>query len=728
MRVGFSVIAFAAALATSATVVANPPAGPLPVSTQEVLQRYPGVQAYTDAGRVISLYGHPMNSAATPDQAAAAWLANDSGAFGVPGLTLRPAGVDPVMDGKFTVYAYDQFVLGLPVELGSARVLVLNGTRTSSVVYAAGKLAMPPEAAFAPLNISQSQALWSVRSQPRYKNLDNWGTPQLVAFYGEGDLAAWTAAVRTWKFMGWTTNMANHSAFTFFVDASTGAVLKIRDEVYHDDVSGTITGRATPGLGPDNAGNPPVATPISSIRVSITGGANAVTNATGAYTITNAGDTPVTVTTALNQGLWTAVVPNLSLSQSATPPGPADFLFNPTPSENTTGQVNGFVCTTKTHDYFRSRAPSFAALDMALTTNVNLSQTCNAFFSASGGLSINFFHSGGGCPNSAYSTVVSHEYGHFIVNRRNLAQGAFGEGYGDTNAAMIWDTPIIAQDFFGPGMPIRNLVTDHVQYPCSGEIHFCGEVLAGAWWDIRTNFGNAFGSAPGLEMVRSLEVAWSLVTVGGSGSNSATPQTAIEVLTLDDDDGNLGNGTPNYPLICAGFFNHGIQCPVVTNISFLYPDGRPTALVARQDTTIRVNVVPNGSNPAPGTGQLFYRVGSGAYTSVAMTETMPNQYIATIPAQHCSIAVSYYFRSGIQGGGSASDPPAAPTGAYMASTPVCSPACRSDLDGDGQLSVADFLLLLNLYAAGDMRADINHDGQVNVADYFAFLGDFSIGC
>ncbi len=44
--------------------------------------------------------------------------------------------------------------------------------------------------------------------------------------------------------------------------------------------------------------------------------------------------------------------------------------------------------------------------------NINLSDSCNAFYDYT---SINFFSSGSGCPNTAFSDVVAHEYGHHMI-------------------------------------------------------------------------------------------------------------------------------------------------------------------------------------------------------------------------------------------------------------------------------------------------------------------------
>jgi hypothetical protein len=54
--------------------------------------------------------------------------------------------------------------------------------------------------------------------------------------------------------------------------------------------------------------------------------------------------------------------------------------------------------------------------------------------------------------------------------------------------------------------------------------------------------------------------------------------------------------------------------------------------------------------------------------------------------------------------------------------------CPVDLNGDGQVSVADYLRFLQLYSAGDARADVNGDGLINVQDYLFFLSLYSRGC
>lgn len=56
------------------------------------------------------------------------------------------------------------------------------------------------------------------------------------------------------------------------------------------------------------------------------------------------------------------------------------------------------------------------------------------------------------------------------------------------------------------------------------------------------------------------------------------------------------------------------------------------------------------------------------------------------------------------------------------------PACRPDLNGDGQVNTNDFFLFLSLYQAQDQRADFATGDGVNTNDFFAFLAAYQAGC
>ncbi|MEQ8318285.1 MAG: GC-type dockerin domain-anchored protein [Phycisphaerales bacterium] len=54
--------------------------------------------------------------------------------------------------------------------------------------------------------------------------------------------------------------------------------------------------------------------------------------------------------------------------------------------------------------------------------------------------------------------------------------------------------------------------------------------------------------------------------------------------------------------------------------------------------------------------------------------------------------------------------------------------CEADLDGDGELTVFDFLAFQNLFDAGDLAADFDGDGELTIFDFLAFQNAFMAGC
>jgi len=56
------------------------------------------------------------------------------------------------------------------------------------------------------------------------------------------------------------------------------------------------------------------------------------------------------------------------------------------------------------------------------------------------------------------------------------------------------------------------------------------------------------------------------------------------------------------------------------------------------------------------------------------------------------------------------------------------PPCPADLDGDGGLTIFDFLTFQNLFDAGDPKADFDGDGELTLFDFLAFQNAFDAGC
>ncbi|UYV13921.1 MAG: integrin alpha [Phycisphaera sp.] len=55
-------------------------------------------------------------------------------------------------------------------------------------------------------------------------------------------------------------------------------------------------------------------------------------------------------------------------------------------------------------------------------------------------------------------------------------------------------------------------------------------------------------------------------------------------------------------------------------------------------------------------------------------------------------------------------------------------ACPADLDGDGELTIFDFLAFQNLFDAMDPAADFDGDGDFTIFDFLAFQNAFDAGC
>ncbi len=59
---------------------------------------------------------------------------------------------------------------------------------------------------------------------------------------------------------------------------------------------------------------------------------------------------------------------------------------------------------------------------------------------------------------------------------------------------------------------------------------------------------------------------------------------------------------------------------------------------------------------------------------------------------------------------------------------TCGGGCRVDIDGDGSLTIFDFLGFQNLFDAGDLAADFDGDGELTIFDFLVFQNEYDAGC
>ncbi len=246
-------------------------------------------------------------------------------------------------------------------------------------------------------------------------------------------------------------------------------------------------------------------------------------------------------------------------------------------------------------------------VDGKLRANGNINSTCNAYWDGS---SVNFYKSGGGCSNTGeLAAVILHETSHGLDDHDQngfSADEGSGEAYADTGAFLMTHSSCIGHNF-RPGVPcslgcdssctgVRDVDTaedvtvwniesspaDCDRWSCPywgymgpmGYEGHCESLIASqAWWDAIKAVRNEVGDDTGWVWADRLwyiglavfDRAYQLVSGGrcnpGAQVNGCNSDSYYNVLLgIDDDDGNLANGTPHGCRIWEQFNAHGIAC------------------------------------------------------------------------------------------------------------------------------------------------------------------------
>ncbi|MDP2939726.1 MAG: hypothetical protein Q8O13_06600 [Candidatus Omnitrophota bacterium] len=451
------------------------------------------------------------------------------------------------------------------------------------------------------------------------------------------------------------------SEFTAVINADTGETLGRRDD-RHYAVTGYIRGRGIL-FDPIVTGENLPTLNLKDLKVREQNGEFVYTNAQG-YFIFHDIIIPNTLTATL-LGRWanvsSATSPNLFVSGTVTPGTPLTLLFNPSgAAEDPTAQVNGYYHTTSIHDWVKQRlSNSLPGIDIPLPVNVNINATCNANYN---GFSINFFKSGNDgynhCINTAYDTVVYHEYGHFVDDEAGgMINGALSEGWGDVLSVYATGQPLVGEGFYGPGTFVRT-ADNAYQYPPdgSGEVHDVGQAWAGFAWHLRENLMASLGAAQGIAVAEQLVIPVLLA------NSPDIPAAVFEVVLQDDDDANPANGTPHLQEIVNAAQQHSLY-PFLNltsvRISFpahyasLYYGDDPVTILGTADSSFGLpfqnyqlfygqGVNPTSWSPlgpvvsTPVTNGVLgtWQIGDlplGAYSLKLIVTTLPNlQFVHTI--------------------------------------------------------------------------------------------------
>ncbi|MCP3917677.1 MAG: hypothetical protein GY711_19205 [bacterium] len=328
--------------------------------------------------------------------------------------------------------------------------------------------------------------------------------------------------------------------------------------------------------------------------------------------------------------------------QNVQPNQPNTLLMNPAPNELITAQANGYLHIGSLRDFIRDTIPGDATADFRASSNVSLNGSCNAFYT---GGSVNYYRSNLGCANMAFTTLIGHEFGHWLNDLYGTGNGSdgMGEGNADVFAMYAFDTPVVGEEYRTNGSFIRS--ADNTRFfcgdaspNCHGGVHSSGEAWMGAAWKVRRQLNDAHGGALGDATANGLFLGWM------NAYNQSQIRSIIETqwLTLDDDDGNLSNGTPNFTEIDAGFREHGfpgvdvdfVDISNVTQIADTTDEAGPYVVFA--GAVAQIAPVVTGA-------EIFYSVSGGPFDSVPMTAVGGDTFRGEIPGQTSPTTVRYYI-------------------------------------------------------------------------------------
>jgi hypothetical protein len=443
------------------------------------------------------------------------------------------------------------------------------------------------------------------------------------------------------------------------VDAHSGEIIWRYNDVYFTN----FTGNATIGREDGTYCNGEQTVAAAYLRVNVTGVGTTNTDINSTWTIPYGGTDSKTVTSDLYgpyvdvnnyngaQGAFTG---------TATPGTPFTVTWNDLDSRQDERDV--FDAVNDIHVMMLDVDPTFGYTNQRISAYVNRNDGyCpgNAWWDGT----INFCAAGGSYANTGEQQGVTyHEYGHGIQDA--LLGGwqgdeGLGEGNGDVLSNMMTREAIIGRGFYTGNCTsgIRNS-ENHLMYPADvvgQEIHAAGQVIAGFHWD----------ALQGLETVYSQDEAVLLSIERwhfGRKLEQPTTQPAQVLATFiaDDDDGNLGNGTPHYQYFCQAAQNHGFSCPEILVGVFI--THTPIASTVEQ-TQREVVATITSTEGAIDQNNVYtrYRVNGGAFQQVTLTPTgTPNQFHCFIPGQAQGSEIEYYLFAADTQGNTKTDPATAP--------------------------------------------------------------------
>lgn len=615
----------------------------------KMLQVMPGFHATTDklTGAIRDAYGKAMTvPGATLEEKSAYILNNKLTQFQVNAADWQKTNTVNAAHAGYT--HYEQVVSGHKVAFSQLMFRFTTGGQLERIVM---KTYGTPAANAAPA-INNADAYNVVATKESLADITissivvekEWEWFPVPAPYKYNMVPAWPFNI---KGTDKKTNMPVDLAG--YLDAVNGEIIYAINEV-KEETNVVVKGNVLK----DGFMVPATIEPLANLEVTISG-STVYTNDTGFAEVT--GINPPQSTSVELQGKWSTVrhltvggtIPTFN-TNITTNGGP--YMF-PTTSPSSDAHVNAYYHTDRMHEFMKKFYPTttgFTQLDISLPTVVDLVDAtgCNAFYN---GNSINFYAENGSCNSFAkIADIVYHEYGHgingkfynFIKGSGNMRNGGLNEGYADVWAMSLTKDPILGKGAFKSGSNIRTYGSTPKVYPMdrTSEVHDNGEIIAGSWWEVGTNWGH-------IDSMTML-FAKTLFDVpdGPEGTEGEVfHEVLISALLNDDDDANLSNGTPHFQFIVPAFAKHGIYLFSDAQLDHKEIDNRSSDV---DDIPVQANITT--VEPAYfGSMKLVYRVRPNfTWDTLTMTNSGPGSigginFDIKIPKQGAGSIIDYYF-------------------------------------------------------------------------------------
>ncbi len=405
---------------------------------------------------------------------------------------------------------------------------------------------------------------------------------------------------------------------------------------------------------------------------------------------------------------------------------------------NTHAARTQFYALNRAKEVARGWLPSNSWINAQLRANTNLNQTCNAYWNGS---TVNFFRSGGGCANTGELPGVSlHEYGHGFDSNDGSGSSpdnGTGETYGDFTAALATHDSCIGNGFLGSSncggygnsctscsgvrdidwakhtrntpSTVANFTQTTCPQPSANNPNYvgpCGKdaiarsqtskkreghcesyVSSEALWDLAERDMPNPGSGAAWAIVDRLwYLSRSTATAAFTCNVSTTTWTSSGCATgslfrvfraVDDDNGNLADGTPHGGAIAAAFNRHGIACTTDagwnTTFAAVTPPAAPSLTVTAGDNSTSLSwsgssgvydVYRNETGCSAGFTKVANDVSGSSYNDGAVANgfTYYYQVVAQPSGNEAAASAPSTCRSVTPTGGGSCTPPAAPTG------------------------------------------------------------------